>query len=199
MPVVIFDRLIPSPVIFPYPYYSDHFKWDFSALTFPLWIVESRYNKKGAKNDIKTKKIQVLFASVSKDSTHNFKSEKDKQFQEKYQVQFYAQAPGHNAEKEDEKGYNQVVFDYLDEKYGTDWRFEIRRDAIGFEIADSLIQEKVNELEASIPHLSFSHFAKEWRNNEKNPVVFKALMFGVPAVLLCLIGAFWIIRRKKVK
>jgi hypothetical protein len=54
----------------------------------------------------------------------------DEAFQTKYKIQYYSQGCVHQ-EGEDEAGYNQAVFKYLDRKYGKNWRQEIRKDAVG--------------------------------------------------------------------
>lgn len=61
--------------------------------------------------------------------------EGDKAFSEKYNVKFISQSctrlPGEKFLE-----YNQEMFHYLDEKYGTGWRSEIRQDVIGLNIKE---------------------------------------------------------------
>lgn len=91
----------------------------------------SDYNKKGAFLAIKKNNIKILF-SGGFGGMPNFKNKSDIQFQKKYKVEFFSQGCVRYGENEDEEGYNKIIFEYLDKKYGTKWRKEIRNDAIGF-------------------------------------------------------------------
>lgn len=91
---------------------------------------ESPYTAKGAKQDLRNGKPLILFPGgiVGRD----FSSKADQEFQSRYQVQFVSQGcirfPG-----EDLAAYNEVIFQYLDKKYGIGWRNELGSDPIGFE------------------------------------------------------------------
>jgi hypothetical protein len=53
----------------------------------------------------------------------------DKTFEEKYRIEFYEQGCiGSNCTKE----YNEIIFNYLTNKYGKKWIKQIRKDVIGF-------------------------------------------------------------------
>lgn len=193
-------KLKPYTEITPMPYSIWPYDWShigpITVNFFPYIVSESLYNKKGAKKDIKANKMKVLFQSGQ---TFDFKGETDKTFQKKYEVEFFAQAKDHITEKEDEKGYNQTVFAFLDEKYGTEWRFEIRRDAIGFEIADSLIDEKVQAMMNVIPVLAITH-ADQWPKGEERvsivPFLSGSGWIYLAILVFSLVVIFFIFRRK---
>ncbi|MEO1051742.1 MAG: hypothetical protein AAFX87_14025 [Bacteroidota bacterium] len=96
------------------------------------YVIESHYNAEGAKSDIKSGKTLILF-SGGFGGMPNFKNQKDEVFQRKYDVTFFSKGCVSIGVNEDEIGYNKVVFSYLDEKFGTGWRQEIRQDAFGLE------------------------------------------------------------------
>lgn len=85
------------------------------------------YNRKRAVNDIEKKNIEILLPGgiVSSAIFPN-----DSNFEKKYNVKFASQGctrnPGDN-----ESEYNQEIFKFLDQKFGKEWRDEIRQDAIG--------------------------------------------------------------------
>jgi hypothetical protein len=87
----------------------------------------SKYNKKGALEDIKRGKIQLLLPGglISSPTFSN-----DSVFKEKYKLTFKSQGCV-RLNGENEKAYNLEVFKYLDLKYGKTWRDEIRKDVIG--------------------------------------------------------------------
>ena len=55
----------------------------------------------------------------------------DDKFEEKYGLRFISQGCVRSS-ADNEAAYNQVVFSYLDKKYGNKWRAKIRKDVIGF-------------------------------------------------------------------
>ncbi len=91
---------------------------------------DSGCNAKGAKRDLKNGKAMVWFPGgfVGRD----FSSEADQEFQKRYQVQFVSPGCVRSGD-EDPAAYNEIIFKYLDRKYGTGWRNELSSDAIGFE------------------------------------------------------------------
>lgn len=93
--------------------------------------ITSNFNAKGAEKDIKKNNIRILFAGGFT-GIPNFKNDKDTSFQEKYSVKFFSQGCVRMGENENEEEYNHIIFNYLDKKFGENWRSEIRKDAIGF-------------------------------------------------------------------
>ena len=87
----------------------------------------SGYNKKGALEDIEKGDIKLLLQGgfVGSPELPN-----DSLFEEKYNLTFISQGCVRFPE-ENETEYNLEIFKYLKEKYGTDWRKEIRKDVIG--------------------------------------------------------------------
>ncbi|MDF3026537.1 MAG: hypothetical protein K0S23_844 [Fluviicola sp.] len=120
--------------------------FDLSSLLVQVKSFEivSLYNEEGAKADIKKGDPRILFPGGF-GGMPDFSSKADREFQEKYRVEFFSQGCLRSGEHEDEAGYNQVIFDYLDKKYGMAWRYELREDAIGFK-APSSITEAVPKL-----------------------------------------------------
>jgi len=99
-------------------------------------ISELHYNAKGAWQDSKNGTPTNLFP----EGVPTFDSEKDLEFQHKYRVEFLSPGFFHMiGQNKDKKGYNRVIFAYLDKKYGTAWRSELRADAIGFEKPETTI------------------------------------------------------------
>lgn len=99
----------------------------------------SHYNEEGAETDIKEGDARILFHGGF-GGMPDFNSKGDKEFQKKYRVEFFSQGCLRSGEYEDEEGYNQVIFDYLDKKYGKAWRYELRDDAIGFNVPSSIVE-----------------------------------------------------------
>lgn len=101
-----------------------------TIVAFNSTILKSHYSINGAKEDIANDKMRILFPGGFV-GMPTFTNQKDKAFQRKYKVEFFSQGCVKYGEDEDEKGYNLTIFTYLDIKYGTKWRNEIRSDAIG--------------------------------------------------------------------
>jgi hypothetical protein len=83
----------------------------------------------GARNDLKKGDPKLWFSGgiIGCD----FSSKADQEFQHKYHLHFVS--PGCSRfGNEDPEAYNEVIFEYLDKKYGKGWRDELRIDAIGF-------------------------------------------------------------------
>lgn len=192
-PVEIGGGYTPLPIF--YPPYDIIPIWTLPT-SFVWALTESNYNKKGAKRDIKADKMKILFPSDS--IKMKFDGFKDKSFQKKYLVEFYKQQKEHNTFEENEKVYNQTIFAFLDEKYGQDWRFEMRNDAIGFEIPDSLFRKKAEEIMASLPEINLENHIKGLpiKKPSVSPIM-TMIGIAVPAILLFLAAIFFIFRRKK--
>lgn len=90
-------------------------------------ILLSSFNRQGAITDIEKGEIKLLLPGGIAGSP---RLPNDKFFEEKYTLSFLSQGCVRFPE-ENETQYNYVVFKYLDEKYGTDWRDEVRKDVIG--------------------------------------------------------------------
>lgn len=167
---------------------------DLTNFIWTVTLVESLYNKKGATRDIKANKMKVLFP-VKDDLELN--STQDKAFQKKYQLEFFRQQRERITHLESQKAYNQTIFAFLDEKYGQEWRFEMRNDAIGFEIPDSLFRKKADEIMTLLPEINMNDYVK--RLPLKKPLFSSPLIpaLCIPAILLSLVTIFFIFRRKK--
>lgn len=85
------------------------------------------YNKQKAISDIKNEMIFILLPGGLAPSS---RLPDDAAFEKKYGIWFVSQGciryAGDNA-----SAYNEEVFNYLDEKFGTEWQREIRKDAVG--------------------------------------------------------------------
>ena len=91
----------------------------------------SLYDKEKAISNIANDDIVILF-SGSFGGMPNFKNEKDSIFQKKYKVTFYSEGCIRSSSEEDMLMYNETIFNYLDSKFGENWRKEIRNNSIGF-------------------------------------------------------------------
>lgn len=96
---------------------------------FVSYHVDSGCHPKGAKKDLKNGEAIIWFPGGIFGC--DFSSKADQEFQNRYQVRFVSPGCGRFGD-EDPDGYNQVIFQYLDKKYGTGWRDELRHDATGF-------------------------------------------------------------------
>lgn len=84
-------------------------------------------NAQTAKMDIKKGKLKLLLQGGISPIVY----QGQEKFEQKYKVEYYDfGCIGQETECSTE--YNFVVFDYLDKKYGKEWRGEIRNDVIGF-------------------------------------------------------------------
>ena len=171
---------------------------DIDVLNFPFilnLISESHYNAKGARQDLKDNRPRILFP----EENFTFDSEKDLEFQRKYHVVFFSPGSfdmlGQNKNK---KGYNQVIFAYLDKKYGTAWRHELRADAIGFEKPEPL---DLVEPEASLQVVRVPNPAPNFHpvlgNDQNVRTQFLIIKIAAVGIVILLIGFFLFRRRKR--
>lgn len=112
------------------PWSYDRFQIDWSKFSFVIPVFESPYTPKGAKKDIKSGKPVILFHG-GLGGMPDFSSEADKNFQRKYGVEFFCQGCS-RMPNDDQEGYNQVIFDYLDRMFGKEWRYELPDGAVAF-------------------------------------------------------------------
>jgi hypothetical protein len=115
----------------PWSYDPHMIQIDWSKILVAIPAFESPYTLKGAKKDIKSGKPVILFHGGF-GGMPDFSSEADKNFQRKYGVEFFCQGCS-RMPNDDQEGYNQVIFAYLDKKYGEGWRYELSEGAVGFE------------------------------------------------------------------
>lgn len=120
---ILWDSIYYPPCIIPFENKANH-----SAFITVLHS-DSGCHPKGARKDLKNGEALIWFPGgfVGCD----FSSEADQEFQNRYQVRFVS--PGCcRWGDEDPEGYNEVIFQHLDKKYGKGWRDELRHDAKGF-------------------------------------------------------------------
>ena len=115
----------------PWSYDPHSIQIDWSKILVAIPALESSYTPKSARKDLRKGNPVILFRG-GLDGMPDFSSETDKAFQRKYGVNFYSQGCLRLPD-DDQEGYNRVIFDYLDEKYGEGWRYELREGAVGFE------------------------------------------------------------------
>jgi hypothetical protein len=157
-------------------------------------ISESHYNAKGAREDLENVEPKILFRN--RDMV--FDSEKDQEFQLKYGVTFVSpdelELAGQN---KDQKGYNRVIFAYLDKKYGMKWRDELRKDAIGFELPGT-IDDPVPQLEAALQVIhpsthSYARFPAPTDPDEKHQL----LLIKIVSVSLVILLILYLLFRRR--
>ncbi len=159
-------------------------------------ISESHYNAKGAWQDLKNGTPTILFP----EGVPAFDSEKDLEFQRKYHVEFLSPGFFHMiGQNKDKKGYNRVIFAYLDKKYGTIWRNELRSDAIGFENPEALY---LVQPEASLQVIRVPNPASNFRpvlgtKDENLQTQFLIIKIAAIGIVILLIGHFLFRRIKK--
>lgn len=166
-----------------------------SFLNWQDFFTESHYNAKGARQDLKAGTPKILFHY--KDGI-TFAPEKDQRFQNKYGIEFFAPTAWHMAgQGKNKKGYNQVIFAYLDKKYGTEWRSELRPDAIGFETREDIDQPS-KQLETSLriprvaPH-SYARFPAPTDPDERRQL----LIIKIVSVSLVFLLILYLLFRKR--
>lgn len=126
----------------------------------------------------------------------DFNSELDKTFQNKYHVTFLSQGCVRWGENENEAAYNQVIFKYLDKKYGKAWRYELRDDAIGFDAPESITEaapKLASPLALQIANPTHSTNSKSTNPDSETSIWWYVLPTSGFALLLSL----YFIKRKK--
>ena len=181
----------PPPCIIPQLWRLDTFNLS-SILYFPTFVFNSPYNKEGAKAAIKAGKPFILFPG-GPGGIPDFKSQKDKEFQKKYHVKFFSQGCTHLGENENEAGYNQVIFEYLDQKYGDEWRLELPNDAIGFEAPELPIPD-LGSIAMQIAHSVNSGNPAESVNSDPETSIW---WYVLPTSGFALLLSLYFIKRKK--
>jgi hypothetical protein len=90
-------------------------------------IVRLGYNKNTALTDIKDETIFLLVPGGIVGTKIN---PVDTLFEQKYKLKYISRGCT-KFSIDNEKEYNQTIFDYLDKTYGKFWRIEVRQDIIG--------------------------------------------------------------------
>ncbi len=160
------------------------------------FIFESAYTPKGARKDISNGKPVILFGGGF-GGTPDFNSTADKDFQRKYGVEFYSQGCIRMPD-DDQEGYNQVIFAYLDKKYGTAWRHELRADAIGFEKPEplDLVDPESSLQVVRVPNPT-PNFHPVLGNDQNVRTQFLIIKIAAVGIVILLIGFFLFRRRKR--
>ncbi len=97
-----------------------------------IWILDCSYcecrnfDKEGALNDIRNGKIKLVLCGGISPLFYKNQEEDEK----KYGFTYY-EFGCLPIEDECIEAYNDVIFDYLDKKFGNKWRFEVRKDVLG--------------------------------------------------------------------
>ncbi|WP_400079382.1 hypothetical protein [Winogradskyella sp. R77965] len=112
-------------VIFSCDESEPKFEIDFNGYT-PV----SLFNANTAKNHIERAEIKIIFLGGF-GGMPDFSNKKDSIFQKKYKVNFYSEGCMRSSCEEDMLIYNNIVFNYLDSRFGANWRKEMRDGAIG--------------------------------------------------------------------
>jgi hypothetical protein len=163
---------------------------DLSSIYVSSIVFESPYTSKGARKDIELGKPVILFSGGFA-GIPDFNSEADKIFQKKYNVIFYSKGCIRMSD-DDQEAYNQVIFDYLDKKFGDAWRFELREDAIGFE-APKLVIPKLSTLALQIAN-SANPLKTESMNLDPETSIW---WYVLPTSGFALLLSLYLIKRKK--
>ena len=93
--------------------------------------LQSQYTPEGAKKAIANGKPQILYHGGF-GGIPDLDTEEAKHFRKKYGVDLYSQGSIRMSD-DDEEGYNRIIFQYLDRKFGKAWRYELPDWAVGFE------------------------------------------------------------------
>jgi hypothetical protein len=178
------------------PMYPDTIRFNPFLVDYLIksYAIVSHYNESGAEDDIKEGKLRILFPGGF-GGMPDFSSIADKEFQKKYRVEFFSQGCLRSGEHEDEAGYNQVIFDYLDKKYGRAWRYELRDDAIGFKTPAS-ISEAVPKL-ASPLTLQIANPVRSPKTESNQDPETSIWWYVLPTSGFALLLSLYFIKRKK--
>ena len=98
------------------------------SLNLYIKVANCDINDTTAKHDIIKRKIQLLLVGGIVPIRFNNQNDFEKKYGLKY-VDYGDQIP---ASLECLALYNKTIFEYLDNKFGKSWRFEVRPDVIGF-------------------------------------------------------------------
>lgn len=164
----------------------------------PIWIFEpgiftvtlaSPYTESGAFNDIKNKKVKLLFPGGFA-GTPNLDSKEALAFSKKYGVDLICQGCIRYPE-DDEEGYNKLVFAYLDQLYGNAWRKELTHTPVGMKEINA--QKRVE--------LKVEKESKTTGKNELKKVPLKKATFNNWLFLIALpfIGVLYLISKRSRK
>ena len=96
------------------------------------WPINSecmRYSRESGLKDIKVKKARILLQG----GIAPVVNAADKSFSTKYNIEFYDLGCVTYDRKECLAAYNGVIFEYLDNTFGKNWRKEIRKDAFALQ------------------------------------------------------------------
>lgn len=115
--------IIPLPPYYPPPWILD------PGISY--FVLLSPYTPENALLDIKNKKVKLLFPGGIGGNT-DVTTNEAKAFSKKYKIELICQGCV-RYEGDDEEGYNQLVFAYLDQLYGNSWRNELPSLPIGME------------------------------------------------------------------
>jgi len=94
------------------------------------WIITTNcpdFSADKALKDIKENKAHLLLYGSIASST----GPADKEFKKKFGVAYMLFGDDEHVREECKKLYNQVVFNYLDKRFGNKWRKEVRKDVVG--------------------------------------------------------------------
>jgi hypothetical protein len=158
---------------------------------------ESPYNARGAKADLKKGNARILFPGGF-GGMPDFNAEEDQLFQRKYGIDFFSQGCTRSGENENEAAYNQVVFAYLDKKFGKAWREELRPDAIGFEAPKTSRINKHIPLESNLA-VQLRNPAAENRNTIGQSSKTSVWWYILPASALVLFLSVYVINKRRRK
>jgi hypothetical protein len=99
-----------------------------TGLIFTLNTYCIKYDSEKAGEDIKNKTPKLfLFGSIAPVYYPG-----QENFENKYGVEYYELGDNLEESLECNESYNKIIFKYLDEKFGGEWRKEVRKDVLGF-------------------------------------------------------------------
>ena len=165
-----------------------------SAGPFTLTILNDADFAKAA---IENGKPRILFPLKLTGVSH-FHSKADKEFQKKYGVTFFRK-DSVRIEGDDEAGYNRVIFAFLDQKFGNQWRFDLRADAIGFKAEEkNLLLKAIETIEQCTPFVLQIATPEKAASQSLNPETETSVWWYVlPTSGFALLLSLYFIKRKK--